>query len=36
MEGADHSFKTLKKSGISHEEMVDRLAIETARFAGGL
>ena len=32
MEGGDHSFKTLKKSGVSHEEMITKLAVETARF----
>ncbi|MEM9822693.1 MAG: alpha/beta family hydrolase [Bacteroidota bacterium] len=32
-EGADHSFKTLKKSGISQEEMIDKLALATKRFA---
>jgi uncharacterized protein len=34
MEGGDHSFKTLKSSGITHEEAIDRLAKETAAFAG--
>lgn len=33
MEGGDHSFKTLKRSGITHEEMIERLAQETADFA---
>lgn len=28
LEGADHSFKMLKRSGITHEEMVERLAKE--------
>lgn len=32
MEGGDHSFKTLKKSGVSHEEMITELAAETARY----
>ncbi len=32
MEGGDHSFKTLKRSGISAEEMMGRLAIETFNF----
>ena len=35
MEGGDHSFKTLKRSGISHEEMVENLARETAWFSEG-
>ena len=29
LEGGDHSFKTLKRSGISHEEMIKKLADET-------
>lgn len=33
LEGGDHSFKTLKRSGITHEEMIGRLARETADFA---
>lgn len=33
MEGGDHSFKTLKRSGISPEEVLDKLAKETASFA---
>jgi predicted alpha/beta-hydrolase family hydrolase len=33
MEGGDHSFKTLKRSGITQEEMIERLARETAQFA---
>lgn len=33
MEGGDHSFKTLKRSGITHEAMVERLAKATADFA---
>lgn len=33
MEGGDHSFKTLKRSGISHEEVMEQLAKETADFA---
>ncbi len=36
VEGADHSFKTLKRSGITHEEAIERLAVETAAFAAGL
>ena len=36
MEGGDHSFKTLKKSGVTHEEMIEKLAIETAKFAAKL
>ncbi len=33
MEGGDHSFKTLKRSGISPEEVLEKLAAETASFA---
>lgn len=33
MEGGDHSFKTLKRSGVTQEEMIERLARETAQFA---
>ncbi len=33
MEGGDHSFKTLKRSGISPEEVLEKLAKETAAFA---
>lgn len=33
MEGGDHSFKTLKRSGISPEEVMEKLAKETASFA---
>ena len=33
IEGGDHSFKTLKSSGITHEEAIEQLAVETARFA---
>lgn len=33
MESGDHSFKTLKRSGITQEEMIERLARETASFA---
>lgn len=33
MEGGDHSFKTLKRSGVSQEEVMERLAKETADFA---
>lgn len=36
MEGGDHSFKTLKSSGITHEEAIEQLAKETARFVVGL
>ncbi len=36
MEGGDHSFKTLKSAGITHEEAIEQLARETARFAAGL
>lgn len=36
MEGGDHSFKTLKSSGITHEAAIEQLAKETARFAAGL
>ena len=36
MEGGDHSFKTLKRSGISPEEVMQQLAAETADFAAGL
>lgn len=32
MEGGDHSFKTLKSAGISHEEAIKQLAMETAAF----
>ena len=32
-EGADHSFKTLKRSGITHEEMITKLAKETKSWA---
>jgi predicted alpha/beta-hydrolase family hydrolase len=33
IEGGDHSFKTLKKSGVTHEEAIEILAVETAKFA---
>jgi predicted alpha/beta-hydrolase family hydrolase len=36
MEGGDHSFKTLKRSGITHEEAVEQLAKETADFVAKL
>ena len=36
LEGGDHSFKTLKRSGITHKDMVKRLAEETAGFAAKL
>lgn len=32
IEGGDHSFKMLKKSGVSHEQSIARLAEETAKF----
>jgi predicted alpha/beta-hydrolase family hydrolase len=36
LEGGDHSFKTLKRAGITQEEMIKRLAKETADFAAEL
>lgn len=36
MEGGDHSFKTLKRSGITPEEVMQKLAAETAAFARSL
>jgi len=36
MEGGDHSFKTLKSSGITQEAAIEQLASETALFAAGL
>lgn len=36
MEGGDHSFKTLKSTGITQEAAIEQLATETARFAAGL
>ena len=36
MEGGDHSFKTLKRSGVTHEEMIQKLAKETRNWADGL
>lgn len=33
MEGGDHSFKTLKRSGVTHEEAIKQLAEKTAKFA---
>lgn len=36
MEGGDHSFKTLKSSGITQEAAIEQLARETALFAAGL
>ena len=36
MEGGDHSFKTLKSTGITHDAAIEQLASETARFAAGL
>ena len=34
LEGGNHSFKMLKKSGVTDEEVMDKLAKETAKFAG--
>lgn len=36
MEGGDHSFKTLKSTGISHSDAIEQLTKETANFAAGL
>ena len=36
VEGGDHSFKTLKRSGITQEEVMEKLADETAKFASKL
>ncbi|MCB0612689.1 MAG: hypothetical protein KDC75_05265 [Phaeodactylibacter sp.] len=36
MDGGGHSFKTLKRSGVGHEEVVQRLVKETADFAANL
>jgi predicted alpha/beta-hydrolase family hydrolase len=36
IEGGDHSFKMLKSSGVSDEEVIEQLAKETAAFALGL
>jgi predicted alpha/beta-hydrolase family hydrolase len=36
MEGGDHSFKTLKRSGVTHEQAIEQLARHTAIFAGEL
>ena len=36
MEGGDHSFKTLKRSGIAYKEVIEKLANETAKFAENL
>ncbi|MBK9452445.1 MAG: hypothetical protein IPN95_24075 [Bacteroidetes bacterium] len=33
LEGADHSFQTLKRSGMSAEEVMPQLSEEIARFA---
>lgn len=33
IEGGDHSFKTLKRSGVTHEEVIQQLAEHTANFA---
>ena len=33
IEGGDHSFKMLKRSGVSEEEVMKKLAVETAKFA---
>ena len=35
IEGGDHSFKTLKRSGVTHEEAIEQLAVATAAFAAG-
>lgn len=35
-EGADHSFKTLKRSGISHEAVIEQLAQRTAEWGKGI
>lgn len=32
LEGADHSFQTLKRSGVSAEMVLEELAVEVARF----
>lgn len=34
-EGGDHSFKMLKKTGISHEEVIEKLAKAAAAFYNG-
>ncbi len=36
LEGADHSFKTLKRSGITHEEMIQKLAGTTKEWFDSL
>nr|WP_020534963.1 alpha/beta family hydrolase [Lewinella cohaerens] len=36
IEGGDHSFKMLKRSGVTQEEAIQKLAEETAVFAQGL
>ncbi|MCR9288949.1 MAG: alpha/beta hydrolase [Bacteroidetes bacterium] len=36
MDGGDHSFKTLKRSGITHEEMIEKLANTTRMWADEL
>lgn len=36
MEGADHSFKTLKRSGIDPDQVMEKLAQETVDFAKSL
>ena len=36
IEGGDHSFKMLKRSGITQEEAIQKLAEETAAFVQGL
>lgn len=36
IEGGDHSFKMLKRSGRTHEEAIQQLAEETAIFAQGI
>ena len=36
IEGGDHSFKMLKRSGVTQEEAIQKLAEETAAFVRGL
>ena len=33
IEGGDHSFKMLKRSGVSETEVMEKLAKETSKFA---
>ena len=33
LEGADHSFQTLNRSGVSAEAVMTQLAVEIAKFA---